>query len=58
MGVIKYDVCDIAVYNEKYKFGLHPHFWCRAPKTLGISSFVSVNQVDFGLDGRTGAGEV
>ena len=27
--------CDIVIYNMKCIFGVHPHFWHRAPKTLG-----------------------
>lgn len=29
--------CDTVVYNKKYVFGLCPHSWHRAAKTLGIS---------------------
>lgn len=29
--------CDKVICNKKYIFGLHPHFWHRALKTLGIS---------------------
>ena len=29
--------CDIGIYNKKYVFGLHAHFWHRSPKSLGIS---------------------
>ena len=25
---------DIVIYDKKYIFGLHPHFWHRAPKSL------------------------
>ena len=28
---------DTVIYNKKYIFGLRPHSWHRAPKTLGIS---------------------
>ena len=31
-------VCrNVVIYNEKYVFGLPPHFWHGAPKILGIS---------------------
>lgn len=29
--------CDIVIDNKKYIFGLGPHSWHGAPKTLGIS---------------------
>ena len=35
---------DIVIFN-KYTFGLHPHFWHRAPKTLGISKVKRVIRV-------------
>lgn len=32
-----YRDCDTVLYNQKYVFGLHPHSWHKASKTLEIS---------------------
>lgn len=31
-----YGVMIIMIANKKFIFGLHPSFWHRAPKTLGV----------------------
>lgn len=40
-------MCDIVIYNKKYEFGLHPHFWDRALKVLRISQVKSVIKASF-----------
>ena len=52
---------DTVIYNKKYMFGPHPHFWHRAPKILGISSdeidkstLCYVNEVTLGGQERWG----
>lgn len=35
------------IYNRKYVFGLHPHFWQRAPKTVGTSYVMNIVKVSF-----------
>lgn len=41
-------VCyDAVIYNEKFVFGLPPHFWHKAPKILGISSVIRVTKMSF-----------
>lgn len=35
------DLCDIVIY-KKCIFDLHPHFWHRVPKTLGISLYENI----------------
>ena len=54
--------CSNVVYNKRYIFGLHPHFWHRAPKNLEFPvmravkvSFVMLVRWCFGSHPRMGA---